>query len=526
MFGTPYSDYVDEVIYFTSKPTIIDSFKTRYDDVWTTTTGYKNYANITTPLARNYPTYPIDPDMNFPPYDSFRNRSLSLYNAEAARIDAIMYRITDQTHTNALIAAVKRGVPVRLSSEPLQYRDPVRLWDSWNIDRMYMAGLQYKINNQPGLQVHFRKHKGISHEKLTVMVGQQITIFGSSNWTSASAGGSGSQLEHNLFTADPTWYQWARDHFDRKWNNTGGAVETEPFTPLPPTAPLLKLPANNATGQGTDVTLTWNGGYWSHKYDVYLGTSSAAMTKIVSDRDLGPSETPTDYVTWKVTGLQANRTYYWKIVGRTMANLSAESGVFSFTTGAGTTAPPPASSLPSGWTDTDIGGVGAAGSANYSSGVYTVKGSGTDVWGTADELNFAHTSLTGNGSIVARVASETNTAAWTKVGVMMRETTAANSKQAFMIVSPGKGLAFQRRTTTGGASTNTAGPAGTAPYWVKLKRSGTTISAYVSTNGTAWTLVGSDTFTMTSTIQVGLAVSSHVDGTLATATFSNVTVGP
>ena len=36
------------------------------------------------------------------------------YNAETLKIDAIMFRITDQRHTNAMIAAHNRGVPVRL----------------------------------------------------------------------------------------------------------------------------------------------------------------------------------------------------------------------------------------------------------------------------------------------------------------------------------------------------------------------------------------------------------------------------
>ncbi|MGH9409709.1 MAG: PQQ-dependent sugar dehydrogenase, partial [Vicinamibacterales bacterium] len=62
----------------------------------------------------------------------------------------------------------------------------------------------------------------------------------------------------------------------------------------------------------------------------------------------------------------------------------------------------------------------------------------------------------------------------------------------------------------------------TAPHWVKLVRSGNTITGYESADGTNWTVVGSDTFTMNSVAYVGLAVSSHVSGTLATATFDSV----
>ena len=61
-----------------------------------------------------------------------------------------------------------------------------------------------------------------------------------------------------------------------------------------------------------------------------------------------------------------------------------------------------------------------------------------------------------------------------------------------------------------------------APYWVKLVRSGNTLSGYASSDGVAWTLVGSDTVSMTASVYVGLPVTSHSDGVLSTATFTNV----
>ena len=93
-----------------------------------------------------------------------------------------------------------------------------------------------------------------------------------------------------------------------------------------------------------------------------------------------------------------------------------------------------------------------------------------------------------------------------------------------MIASAGKGLAFQRRVAAGGLSTSTSGGPGTAPVWVKLERRGATISAYQSADGVAWTLVGSDSFSMAADVYVGLAVSSHDSTRAATAMFDNVTV--
>ena len=63
----PNSNYFDEAIYFTNDPSLIQSFKTKFDDVWTDTVLYANFANISGPLTRRYPTTAINPELNFPP---------------------------------------------------------------------------------------------------------------------------------------------------------------------------------------------------------------------------------------------------------------------------------------------------------------------------------------------------------------------------------------------------------------------------------------------------------------------------
>ena len=180
--------------------------------------------------------------------------------------------------------------------------------------------------------------------------------------------------------------------------------------------------------------------------------------------------------------------------------------------------------LPSPWLATDIGSPAVGGSTTYASGTFTVNGAGADIWGTADQFHFAYQPLTGDGEIVARVASLQNTHAWAKAGVMMRETLTGASRYALAAVSVGNGLAFQRRVTTGGSTSITSGGAGTAPYWVRLVRSGSTFSAYRSATGTSWTLIGSDTISMAATVYVGLAVTSHNVSTRATATFTDAAV--
>jgi regulation of enolase protein 1 (concanavalin A-like superfamily) len=182
--------------------------------------------------------------------------------------------------------------------------------------------------------------------------------------------------------------------------------------------------------------------------------------------------------------------------------------------------------LPAGWSAADVGATGATGSSTFANGVYSVTGAGADVWGTSDQFQYAYRTLSGNGTIVARVASIQYVHAWTKAGVMIRNSLSPSAAQAFMLVaaSATKGVPFQRRRSDGALSVSTAGSQSTAPRWVKLVRAGDQITGSESADGVNWTVVGTDTFSMGSSVLVGLAVSSHVTGVNATATFDNVTI--
>jgi regulation of enolase protein 1 (concanavalin A-like superfamily) len=184
--------------------------------------------------------------------------------------------------------------------------------------------------------------------------------------------------------------------------------------------------------------------------------------------------------------------------------------------------------VPSGWTASDIGATGLAGSSSESAGVYSVSGSGPDIWDTADAFQIASKTLTGDGEIRARVTSQANTDPWAKAGLMIRDGSAAGAVNAYVALTPSNGFTFQWRSTAASTSFSVAGPASnTAPNnWVRLTRSGTLVTAYTSANGTAWTQVGTTTLSMASTVSVGLAVTSHNNAALGTATFDSVSITP
>ncbi|NJO88015.1 MAG: family 16 glycosylhydrolase, partial [Chloroflexia bacterium] len=153
-----------------------------------------------------------------------------------------------------------------------------------------------------------------------------------------------------------------------------------------------------------------------------------------------------------------------KSVGNATITVATEDGNFTATCSITVEAD---NSLPSPWETGDIGSVGAVGSATYNSGTFTLEGSGADIWGNSDEFRYVYQPIDGDVVITAKVNSLSNTDAWAKAGVMIRENLNNNSKHAMTVVTAGNGTAFQRRVTTGGSSAHNAGPSASAPYWGK-----------------------------------------------------------
>jgi len=314
----PNVSYDDEAVFFTNDDRLTNSFRRRFDDRWVDTFEYRNFGNITGPVVRQYPMFPIDPSMNFPPLEDFADRAVSRYDRESQRIDAIVFRDYDDRHTKAMVRAVARGVPVRLITEPGEYRNPLRVLAAEHIDRMFMGGVQLKVRN----------HSGLTHEASVVMHGLGEVIFGSSNWTPGSAILSD---EHNYFydpsLGKPWFFQWFADQFNRKWSD---AVNYVPFQPLPPDAPSYSTPINGTSGATGNVTLTWEGGPWAHFYDIYLGTSSTPPL-LAANLQIG-SPQPGVVETFTVSNLQPGTTYYWRIVAKTWAQVTGSGSTWSFTT--------------------------------------------------------------------------------------------------------------------------------------------------------------------------------------------------
>jgi RHS repeat-associated protein len=208
----------------------------------------------------------------------------------------------------------------------------------------------------------------------------------------------------------------------------------------------------------------------------------------------------------------------------------ATSGTFSVTVSSQTaySSSFTVTALPLGWTDGDIGSVGVAGSASYGNGTFTVQGAGGGTLATsADGFNFVYQSLSGDGTIIARVVSTSGSGSQ-EAGVMIRETLSSDATDAQMLYYAGEGFNLTERTTTGSTSDGYISAQGVSvspPYWVMLIRSGNTFSGYTSFDGESWLQVGSsETISMATNVYVGLYVTNRSTTALATGTFDSVSI--
>jgi hypothetical protein len=191
------------------------------------------------------------------------------------------------------------------------------------------------------------------------------------------------------------------------------------------------------------------------------------------------------------------------------------------------------------------GDPGTPGTATFNNGTYTLTASGSDIWDTADHMQYLYKPMSGDGEIIARVINVNNTDYWSKAGIMIRKTLTAGSPNAFALETGGNpGFVhnepvFQWRDNQDGGSGDTGNHVAIlqpAPVWLRLVRSGTTFSAYWAqdiNNGQGhgpWLDIIGNTphvvpgIAANDPVFVGLALTAHNNSTVASATFDHVTV--
>jgi ABC-type transport system involved in multi-copper enzyme maturation permease subunit len=156
---------------------------------------------------------------------------------------------------------------------------------------------------------------------------------------------------------------------------------------------------------------------------------------------------------------------------------------------------------------------------------YIPHGPGGEV--VTDSFYFLRQPLTGNGTITARVTALTGQHAdinggpaqagsglvpglvpWAKAGIIVKQSTHQGSAYAAMMVTGSNGVRMQYNYA-GDIAGMTGKVSAAHPRWLRLTRSGDTMTGYDSADGTHWTHVGTAALTgLPSTVQIGLFATS------------------
>ena len=306
-------------------------------------------------------------------------------------------------------------------------------------------------------------------------------------------------LDDNVTNLTPYYYVVTANGIQA----SGTSTASIPTVATP--APLVT--GLTATATNSQIVLNWPAAAAGAGYNVKRSTTSGGPYSVIASDLVSPNYTDSQVATCQ--------SYYY-VVTVTNAGFESLPSVEASSEVPGI--------LPPQFTSADIGSVGLSGSASYCNGEFTIAGSGSDVWGTADAFQFVYTYIpvSTNCDIQAQVLSVGDTSGNAKAALMIRASLAADSSHAMVDVEPSAGIEFIWRDGTGNSAASSV-VTGAPPGWIRLTRTNNTFTAYWSADGSAWSQIGTATNnSMATGAYVGLAVCAHDNAALCTALLQNV----
>jgi regulation of enolase protein 1 (concanavalin A-like superfamily) len=165
--------------------------------------------------------------------------------------------------------------------------------------------------------------------------------------------------------------------------------------------------------------------------------------------------------------------------------------------------------------------------SSASDGTYTINAAGADVWGSTDQYGAVYVPAAAGttSTTTVEVNSQSDTNTWAKAGLMIRDSipgSGSSQGYAALALTPGNGVTFQwDNDSSGGLNTDTGVAYTGTSVWLRLARSGSSLTASYSTNGTSWTSIATETLTGAQSAEdVGIFASSHDAGVQGQAVFS------
>jgi len=166
-----------------------------------------------------------------------------------------------------------------------------------------------------------------------------------------------------------------------------------------------------------------------------------------------------------------------------------------------------------------------------SGSVYTLSGSGTDIGGNSDQFQFAYTSGdNADYDVSGRIIQQDQVNPQDKLGIMVRDSLTNTSRFAYLAsVNNGASFIFEYRSAPSGPVTKFSFAGHAFPYWVKLSKTATTYTAFLSGDGISWVQVGSAVnlnfgTDNTNAPHYGMAITSANNSLLSTGKIDNFNV--
>ncbi len=187
------------------------------------------------------------------------------------------------------------------------------------------------------------------------------------------------------------------------------------------------------------------------------------------------------------------------------------------------TVPPHADEL-EGWQATDIGGSLAGGQQVTGDDAMTIYGGGDDIWNESDQFRLVSKEVQGDFTLTATLNSLEYSHGYAKAGLMIRTDTSPGSSHVMIHAFPSGTTALGWRESANGRMQEVQTDNHAWPIHLRLTRKDGTITGEFSTDSTTWRPVAKPV-ALESTdgaSRVGMAVLSHDNTALTTASFENI----
>jgi len=276
-----------------------------------------------------------------------------------------------------------------------------------------------------------------------------------------------------------------------------------------------------ATSKAGEIKLNWVASIGAKSYMVKRAAKNEGY-KIIA-QNITTS-------TWKDFDVKSGEIYHYIISASNTAGESFGSLPISICAG-----------LPKSWTHQDVGAVTVVGDANFDGNVLIIEGAGKNIGGANDQFQFAFAPMKGDCTIIARFVPRTSSQ-FSKFGLMMRETSAADAANVALLISPQsrrdlEAADWQAQLVVRESAAAPSAVRATSELfsedmvtfgrltgccWLKLERAGNNFSGSISSDGQTWLPVGKASVPLEKKILGGLAVCSEITNITTNVKFDSI----